>query len=69
METKEMKYEEILQGLKCCVMSGKCSECPYDGDESDDDKCCVRMTKDAIALIEGQRDEIERLKKEGGEKV
>lgn len=69
METREMKYEDILLGLKCCVMSEKCRECPYNADGEDLDECCVRMTNDAIALIEGQRDEIERLKKEGGEKA
>ena len=64
MEAKEMKYEDIVQGLKCCVVSGKCRECPYN--EDDADECCDRMTRDAIALIEGQRDEIEQLKAEGG---
>lgn len=66
MEAKEMKYEDIVKGLKCCVVSGRCRECPYNEDVEDVDECCDRMTRDAIALIEGQRDEIEQLKAEGG---
>lgn len=54
-----MTDAEIMKALECCCVS-ECDECPYD-----DQTACVEMVKEgALALINRQKAEIEKLNKD-----
>lgn len=51
-----MTDNEIIKALECCCVS-ECDECPYD-----EQTACVEIMKDgALALVNSQKAEIERL--------
>lgn len=62
-----MNREKVIKGLEHCTSHddgrdkfggvGKCGGCPYYGHD-----CTDRMKKDALAVLEEQEAEIERLK-------
>lgn len=59
-----MTDNEIIKALECCNINGSCSKCPYDGARFETERdCASEMTADALALINRQRAEIERLEK------
>lgn len=55
--------EKVIKGLEVCIdrKPGKytCNECPY---EIDGNNCEVNMSKDALALLKEQEEQIESLK-------
>ena len=64
-----MTDNEIIKALECCVTeSGEdCGRCPYSEViyEQGRGGCCNKLAKDALALINCQKEEIERLHIEG----
>ena len=58
-----MKNKEIIKALECCAEGNKCRACcPYDDGDDSCAKCTSKLTKDALALINIQQADIERLK-------
>lgn len=61
-----MKDSEILKALKICSQIGServpCKDCPYDQTSEDGEGCCDKAIKDAIDLIDRQKEEIEKAK-------
>ena len=55
-----MTNEEIKKGLKICISSNPCNDCPY----TDDGRCSDTLKTDALNLITEQEKEIARLKDE-----
>lgn len=57
-----MTVEQILKGLNCCPCSkGLCDECPIDQQIKENCECAQLLTQSALALIQEQQAEIERL--------
>ena len=56
MEVKKMTEREIIKALECCK-DNNCHECPIKG-------CTEDIFVEALDLIDRQKAEIERLKKE-----
>lgn len=59
-----MTDNQIVKALECCagcVKAATCRRCPYRKREGD---CIVRLSRDAIDLINRQQAEIERLEKD-----
>ena len=57
-----MSLVRVVKGLECCskcLGCEDCEECPY----YQSIRCNVKLTQDALALIDEQQAEIERLKK------
>ena len=60
-----MNYEEIIKALECCGVPYKiCPECPMPNNIKDDCRCGEHLANYALDLINHQKTEIERLKKE-----
>ncbi len=60
----ERKYteEQIVKALECCRDFGDCSLCPYENATfADELDCTEKLHTDALALINRQKAEIERL--------
>ena len=55
-----MTDNEIINGLECCVNKRKCKNCDF----NKYDTCFVVREKEILDLINRQKEEIERLKKE-----
>ena len=58
-----MTDAEIIKALECCTTQSSCIGCPYD----DTDETCykdMRLLKDVLDLINRQKAESERLRKE-----
>lgn len=55
-----MTNEEIKKGLKMCITSEPCNDCPY----GDVGRCSNTLKTDALNLITEQENEIARLKNE-----
>ena len=63
-----MEDKEIINALECCRDFGDCSLCPYDGAVFDDEPdCAEKLHTDALALINLQKAEIERLREKQAE--
>ena len=59
-----MTDKEIIKALECCISNRDCSECVFMGTEIKENTTCeVKMIKYALALINRQQAEIERLEK------
>lgn len=58
-----MKDTEILKALEICSSTTSCEGCPY-YPEGIDISCSDQICKDAIELINRQKAEIERLRKQ-----
>ncbi len=59
-----MTDNEIINALECCGIKTSCENCPY----HDTSLCQDAICKDALALINRQKAEIERYEKENNEK-
>ena len=57
-----MTDNEIIKALKCCSTEIVCDNCPYGGGCVDQGNLRNDMAKDALALINRQKTEIERLR-------
>ena len=58
-----MTDTEIIKALECCSIRNHCaSSCPYDDEDDTCVECTSKLTKDALALINRQKAEIERLR-------
>ncbi len=58
-----MTDNEIIKALECCERAENCGHCHYDQDYKEMKDCTSALAKDALALINRQKAEIERLKK------
>ncbi len=59
----ELKDEEIIKALECCMNGNNCGGCcPYDDEDDTCEECTSKLTKDALDLINRQKAEIERLR-------
>ena len=59
MTERKFTDDEVIKALRCCVGTLMCIDCPY----SETDDCAKKNTEDAIAIINRQKTEIERLRK------
>ena len=60
-----MTDNEIIKALECCNSDGDCSNCPYERARFVDElECTEELHADAHRLINRQKTEIEKLKKE-----
>lgn len=62
-----MTDKDVIKALECCI-KGNCfkDHCPLSGDiiDMEIDKCTSKLSENALALINSQQAEVERLKKE-----
>ena len=56
-----MTDNEIIKALECCSTESVCDNCPYGGGCINQNNNTHFMAKDALALINRQKAEIERL--------
>ena len=57
-----MTDNEIIKALECCTAYENCNECPYNTDTLSCER--LKLLEDSLELINRQKAEIERLKKE-----
>ena len=62
-----MTDNEIIKALECCVNNGRCKECPINPHYGNYGYCTKLALTHALELINRQKAEIERLKKDRGE--
>lgn len=62
-----MTDNEIIKALECCCVEHACSKCHYS--EHKTAMCITEIMRDALDLINRQREEIERLKTAGEEAI
>lgn len=54
--------KRTTQGLECCGKGNMCrSHCPYDGPENDIKNCTSQLARDALSLLNTQRERIKEL--------
>lgn len=53
--------DNVLKGLKACA-DGECTNCPYDKGAALMTTCTGKLSKDALALLKAQEEQIESLK-------
>lgn len=53
-DREQEKIEKVINGLWCCIHSGNCNKCGYDGTGNNTASCLVNVLKDALALLKAQ---------------